>query len=163
MGRVVLGLTFWDKKEKGVFGTCQAVHRNVEKDEESGYFFGNSSKIMLTNCLDKHSSQTPISPAATLTPGARLCGHCISHDVEAVYHPQRLPVTGSSTLHCLHAGTQADRSQYLEFYHSLWQRELALESLLPAALNTRARSQTLISALKTSHLSSTQRQGSQQE
>lgn len=37
MGRVVLGLTVWDKKEKGVFGTCQAVHRNVEKDEESGY------------------------------------------------------------------------------------------------------------------------------
>ena len=34
MGRVVLGLTDWDKKEKEVYGTCQAVHRNVEKGEE---------------------------------------------------------------------------------------------------------------------------------
>lgn len=158
-------LPFGTRKKKECLEHARQFTETLKrmKNQATGYFFGNSSKIMLTNCLDKDSSQTPISPAATLTPGARLCGHCISHDAEAVYHPQRLPVTGSSTLHCLHAGTQADRSQYLEFYHSLWQRELALESLLPAALNTRARSQTLISALKTSHLSSTQRQGSQQE
>ena len=96
------------------------------------FFFGNSSKIMLTNCLDKDSGQTPISPAATLTPGALLCGHYISPDAEAVFHPHRLPVSGSSALRGLHAGTRAGRSQYLEFNHSLWQRELALESLSPA-------------------------------
>ena len=96
------------------------------------FFFGNSSKIMLTNCLDKDSGQTPISPAATLTPGALLCGHYISPDAEAVFHPHRLPVSGSSALHGLHAGTRAGRSQYLEFNHSLWQRELARESLSPA-------------------------------
>lgn len=54
---------------------------------------------MLTDCLDKDSSQTPISLAATLTPGALLCGHYISHDAEAVHHPQHVPVTGSSALH----------------------------------------------------------------
>ena len=35
MGRVVLGLTDWDEKEKGVYGTRQAVHRNVENTSSS--------------------------------------------------------------------------------------------------------------------------------
>ena len=97
-------------------------------------FFGNSPKSCLKTAwmriLAKHqSTQLPLlsrNTAVVTTTSVMM------QRLFPIHSTCPSQVTGSSVLPCPYSRTQADRSQYLEFCCSLWQRERAPESLLPA-------------------------------